>query len=45
MARWFGRPAIALLAALALPAMAQGWRVDPAHSTLTFTNNAAYEEK
>jgi polyisoprenoid-binding protein YceI len=39
MARWFGRSAIALLAALALPAMAQGWRVDPAHSTLTFTNS------
>jgi polyisoprenoid-binding protein YceI len=39
MMKGLGYPAIAILAALALPAMARGWRVDPAHSTLTFTNS------
>jgi polyisoprenoid-binding protein YceI len=39
MMKWPGYSAIALLAALALPAMAQHWQVDPAHSTLTFTNS------
>ena len=38
MKKWLGRPAIAILAALALPAMAKSWQVDPAHSSLTFTN-------
>lgn len=38
MTKWLGRSATAILAALALPAMAKGWQVDPAHSTLTFTN-------
>lgn len=38
MTKWFGCPAIAMLAMLALPAMAKSWQVDAAHSTLTFTN-------
>jgi polyisoprenoid-binding protein YceI len=39
MTKWFGYPAIAILAALALPAMAKDWQVDPAHGTLAFTNS------
>src|SRR5690242_5208442 len=39
MTKWLGHSAIAILAALALPAMAKSWQVDPAHSTLTFTNS------
>ena len=39
MMKWPGYSAIALLSALALPAMAQHWQVDPAHSALTFTNS------
>lgn len=38
MKKCFGYWAVAWLAAFALPALAQTWRVDPAHSTLTFTN-------
>jgi polyisoprenoid-binding protein YceI len=39
MTKGLGYWAIAILAALALPAMARGWQVDSAHSTLTFTNS------
>lgn len=39
MTKWLGHSAIAILAALALPAMAKSWQVDPAHSRLTFTNS------
>ena len=39
MMKWLGWLAIAILTALALPAMAKNWQVDPAHSTLTFTNS------
>ncbi|HVX05900.1 MAG TPA: YceI family protein [Rhodanobacteraceae bacterium] len=39
MTKWFGYSAIAILAALASPAMAKSWQVDPAHSTLAFTNS------
>ncbi len=42
MTKWLGRSVIAILAALALPAMAKSWQVDPAHSALTFTNT--YQE-
>ena len=38
MMKWLGCSAIAMLAALAFPAMAKSWQVDPAHSSLTFTN-------
>ncbi|MES2403490.1 MAG: YceI family protein [Pseudomonadota bacterium] len=37
--KWLGWLAIAILTALALPAMAKNWQIDPAHSTLTFTNS------
>ncbi|WIG54487.1 MAG: hypothetical protein OJF61_000273 [Rhodanobacteraceae bacterium] len=39
MTKWIACAAIAVLAALALPAMAKNWQVDPAHGTLTFTNS------
>ena len=39
MTKWLGHSAIAVLAALAVPAMAKSWQVEPAHSTLTFTNS------
>ena len=39
MRKWFGYSAIAMLAALALPAMAKSWQVDAARSTLAFTND------
>lgn len=38
MTKWLVGSVIAMLAVLALPAMAKNWQVDPAHSTLTFTN-------
>jgi polyisoprenoid-binding protein YceI len=38
MKKWLARSLIAILAALALPAVAKGWQMDSAHSTLTFTN-------
>ena len=39
MMKWLGWLAVAILTALALPAVAKSWQVDPAHSTLTFTNS------
>ena len=38
MTKWLGHSVHAVLVALALPATAKSWQVDPAHSTLGFTN-------
>ena len=38
MMKCLGRLCVAMLLGLAVPALAQTWQVDAAHSTLTFTN-------
>lgn len=39
MRHWIARVGVFAVALVAAPALAHTWQVDPAHSTLTFTNS------